>query len=84
MLLDLPAPGSPSRMELKLCVTRACEAAQLFPPIVSDASFREMSQHLVAFLGALTFAKTTQSEKTLKFIKTLTCREVSMLIIFLK
>lgn len=68
----VPAPSSPSRVELKLCGTSACEAAQLRPSIVNNAASYEMSQHLVGvFLEAFTFAKTTQSKKTLKLMKTL-------------
>lgn len=68
----VPAPGSPSRMESKSCGTGACKTAKPFASIGNNAASYEMSQHLVGvFLEAFTFAKTTQSKKTLKLIKTL-------------
>lgn len=68
----VPAPGSPSRMELELCGASACEAAKPFASVGNNAAFYEMSQHLVGvFLEAFTFSKTTQSKKTLKLLKAL-------------
>lgn len=82
----VPAPGSPSRMELIFCGTSGCEVAQLFPSIiVNNASSHATSQHLVGvFLEAFTFAKNSTKQKKLKLLRNLICREVSILVIFPK